>query len=111
MSDTPARIITDDEVAALVERDRRRWMPPGMEERERRTRKVLAAVERAHRALRSLDRQKVHVTDVTTSPEDHHRAVRMLSDIIAAATAELRRAGVIAPEGDGRQGSLFEERK
>ena len=105
---TPARAeVSDAQREAAYRREVDGSLPPHMEERERSTHDLVGFVADARSKLRQITERNVHLTDVTTSPEDFMRAKQMLIDIVNLCLDELASAGVLDGKEQRRQMQLL----
>lgn len=100
--------ISEEERQASYQREVEASLPPRIEVREKRTHEVVEIVATARATIARLAERGVHLTDVTTSPDDFMRAKQMLIDITNRCLEELSNAGVLDGKEQRRQMTLLD---
>jgi hypothetical protein len=99
--------VSDEERQAAYRREVEASQPPKMEVREKQAHEVINYLRDARIAVLHLAERDVHLTDVTTSPEDFMRAKQLAIDIVNRLLHELDAAGVLDGKEGRRQMKLF----
>jgi hypothetical protein len=99
---------TEEDRQAAYRREVEASLPPKIEVRASRTHEVIEAASDARAALLRLSERNVHLTDVSTSPDDFMRAKQLLIDIVNQCLEELSNAGVLDGKAQRRQLMLLE---
>lgn len=98
---------TDEQREASYQREVKASLPPSIETRQERTHEVVEGASEARVSLNRLREKNVHLTDVSTSPEDFMRAKQLFIDIANYCLEELANAGVLDGKEQRRQMTLL----
>lgn len=99
--------VTDEQREAAYRREASNALPAPIETREAATHSLVGFVSEARAQLRRITEKNIHLTDVTTSPEDFMRAKQMFIDIVNLCLDELASAGVLDGKEQRRQMQLL----
>jgi hypothetical protein len=103
-----SREVPDSEREEIYRREVEGALPLPMAKRERSTHEVIEIAANARVQLLALSEKNIHLTDVTTSPEDFMRAKQLFIDIVNRGLDELERAGVLDGKESRRQLKLID---
>lgn len=98
---------TDEQREASYRREVVASLPPDMDTRQVRTHEVVEGASEARVSLNRLREKNVHLTDVSTSPEDFMRAKQLFIDIANYCLGELADAGCLDGKEQRRQMTLL----
>lgn len=98
---------TEREREAAYRREVDSSLPPRIEQRSERTHEFVEFAASARASVLRFAERNVHLTDVTTSPDDFMRAKQLLIDIVNQCLDELDAAGVLDGKERKRQLALL----
>lgn len=101
--------VTEEERESSYRREVEAALPERMQAREAKTHSLVDLLAQARSSLRDgITARNVHLTDVTTSPEDFMRAKQLMIDIVNLFLEELDAAGVLDGKERRRQLQLLD---